>query len=154
MLSHATAYATIALGYIAAARGKAVLVKEIADASDIPAPYLAKIIQELARKGLVATQRGVGGGVVLAREPAEITLYEVCVALEDPAVEDRCMLGLAACSDERACPAHSFWKAHKRGYMEFLRRTTVAGVAEFERERRGRDFGLPGPGERRAVRGE
>lgn len=152
MLSHAAAYAATAMGYVAAAGGKAVLVKEIADASEIPAPYLAKIIQGLARKGLVVTQRGVGGGVALARSPKDITLYEVCVALDDPVVEDRCMLGLAACSDERACPAHGFWKLHKSECMAFLKRMTVADVAAFELKRRWVSLGSPKSRGRRSGR--
>jgi Rrf2 family transcriptional regulator, iron-sulfur cluster assembly transcription factor len=138
MLSQAVGYAASALGYVAAAGGKSVLVKEIAEAAEIPAPYLAKIIQSLARKGLVNTQRGIGGGVVLARPADQISLFELCVALDDPAVQQRCMLGTAACSDERACPAHRFWTVQRGKNMEFLQRMTVADVAAFETKRRWR----------------
>lgn len=136
MLSQAVGYAATALGYVAAAGGKSVLVKDIAEAAEIPAPYLAKIVQSLARKGLVNTQRGIGGGVTLARPADQISLYELCVALDDPAVEQRCMLGTAACSDERACPAHRFWTGQRAKNLEFLQRTTVADVAAFETKRR------------------
>lgn len=136
MLSQAVGYSATALGYVAAASGKSVLVKDIAEASEIPAPYLAKIVQSLARKGIVNTQRGIGGGVTLARPAEQITLYELCVALDDPAVQLRCMLGTAACSDERACPAHRFWTAQRSKHMEFLKTMTVADVAAFETKRR------------------
>lgn len=136
MLSQAVGYAAIALGYVAAAGGKPVLIKEIAEAADIPAPYLAKIIQSLARKGLVLTQRGIGGGVTLARPADAMSLYELCVALDDPAVQQRCMLGTAQCSDERACPAHRFWTQQRARQVEFLQRMTVADVAAFETKRR------------------
>jgi len=136
MLSQAVGYAAIALGYVAAAGGKPVLIKEIAEAAEIPAPYLAKIIQSLARKSLVFTQRGIGGGVTLARPADQITLYELCVALDDPAVQQRCMLGVAQCSDERACPAHRFWSQHRARQIEFLQRMSVADVAAFETRRR------------------
>lgn len=138
MMSQATGYAASAMGHIAAAGGKPVLVKEIADAAGIPPAFLAKIVQSLARKGLVATQRGVGGGVTLSREPAQITLFEICEALNDPSVESRCMLGVSACSDERACPCHSFWTGHRTAYHQFLRKTTVADIAAFETRRRWR----------------
>lgn len=136
MLSQAASYATAALGYVAAAGGKAVLVKEIAESTGVPAPYLAKIVQTLARRGLVLTQRGVGGGVTLARGAQEMTLFDICESLDEPAVEKRCMLGLAQCSDERACPAHKFWTAQRSTYIEFLKRTTVADIAAFETRRR------------------
>lgn len=136
MLSQSVGYAATALGYVAAAGGKAILVKEIADATNIPAPYLAKIVQTLGRAGLVTTQRGIGGGVTLARPAAEISLYDLCVAMGDPAIHTRCMLGTAECSDERSCPAHKFWTGHRDSYFEYLRQMHVADVAAFEIRRR------------------
>ncbi|MBK8914984.1 MAG: Rrf2 family transcriptional regulator [Phycisphaerales bacterium] len=136
MLSQSVGYAAAALGYVAAAGGKALLVKEMAEACDIPAAYLAKIINALARKQVVLTQRGVGGGVTLARPAEKITLYELCEALDDPIVLRRCMLGTAQCSDDRACPAHEFWTAHRGRQLAFLQETTVADIAAFETRKR------------------
>src|SRR5689334_24195250 len=99
MLSQAVGYAATALGHVAAAGGNSVLVKEIAEVAEIPAPYLAKIINTLSHKGLVITQRGIGGGVTLARPAQSITMYDLCVALDDAAIDNRCMLGTAPCSD-------------------------------------------------------
>lgn len=136
MLSQSAGYAATALGYVAAASGRPMLVKEMAEAASVPASYLAKIIQTLARKGIVQTQRGIGGGVTLARPPTDITLFDLCVALSDPAVEHNCMLGTAQCSDDRACPAHRFWTTQRARYHEFLKSTTLADVAAFELRRR------------------
>jgi Rrf2 family protein len=144
MLSQASGYAAAALGLIAAAGGKPVLVKEVAEAAGIPGAYLAKIVQTLARKGLVITQRGVGGGVSLARSASEISLFDVCTALEDPVVKHRCMLGTEECSDDRACPCHRFWMTHKAKYLEFLQTTTIADVAAFETRRRWAAQGMYG----------
>lgn len=140
MLGQAAGYATSALGYLATAGGKPLLVKEIAQACDIPAPYLAKIINSLRHVGLVETQRGVGGGVTLARSPGEISLYDVADLLSDPICNKRCMLGVAECSDERACPAHRFWTEHRGTIIEFLKKTTIADFAAFETRRRSRVF--------------
>ena len=136
MLSQAVGYAATALGYVAAAGGKPALVKEIADACEIPGPYLAKIVHSLSKAGIVTTQRGIGGGVMLARPAGGISLHELCVALGDPAVEERCMLGIAACSDERACPCHRFWAPQRKKQLEFLKQMTVADIAAFETRRR------------------
>lgn len=136
MLSQAVGYAATALGYIAAAGGRPVLVKDVAQACDIPGPYLAKIVNNLARAGVVNTQRGIGGGITLAQAAAEVSLHDVCVALNDPVVEPRCMLGTTKCSDERACPAHRFWTANRAEQTAFLKRTTIADIAAFETKRR------------------
>src|SRR5204862_496179 len=99
MLSQSVGYAATAMGRIAASGGAAVLIKSVAEDCGIPQPYLAKIINTLARKGLVSTQRGVGGGVSLTRAPQNVSLYDICIALDDPIVQTRCMLGTADCSD-------------------------------------------------------
>ncbi len=142
MLSQGVGYAILALGQIAASGGNPVLVKEIAEAASIPAPYLAKIIHALGRRGLVVTQRGVGGGVILARAATEISLHDVCVAMDDPVVRPTCMLGNATCSDDRACPAHKFWTAHRNKVYDFLRMTSVADIASFEARRRWKSGGM------------
>ncbi len=143
MLGQAAGYATSALGYLATAAGKPLLVKEIAQACDIPAPYLAKIVNTLRHVGLVETQRGVGGGVTLARRPAEISLYDIAELLADPICNKRCMLGIAECTDERACPAHRFWTEQRGTVIDFLKKTTVADFAAFETRRRSRAL-MPG----------
>ena len=135
MISQTTGYAISALAYLAGAEERPVLVREIAEALDRPTPYLAKIVNALARRRLVITQRGIGGGVSLARSSATISLWDVCEALGDPAVEARCLLALEGCSDERACPAHQFWKAHREAVWRFLRETTLADMASFEAQR-------------------
>lgn len=136
MLTQAVGYAATALGYVAAAGGKAVLVREMSEVCDIPGPYLSKIVHALSRAKLVNTQRGIGGGVTLAREPDAITLYDLCESLADPNIQARCMLGTAECSDERACPAHKFWVVQRTKQIDFLKKTTIADIAAFETRRR------------------
>jgi Rrf2 family iron-sulfur cluster assembly transcriptional regulator len=133
MLTQAVGYASVAMGYLASCPDGVALVRTIAEQRGIPAPYLAKIVHQLARAGLVRTQRGVGGGVRLARSPEDITLYDVCIALNDPAIETRCMLGSEVCSDARGCPAHRFNVERRERLISFLRSTTVADVGAFER---------------------
>ncbi|MFV1958186.1 MAG: Rrf2 family transcriptional regulator [Planctomycetota bacterium] len=132
MLGGAVCYAAKALTHLASCPEGSALVREIAEAAGVPGPYLAKIVNILSRKGFVSTQRGVGGGVSLARAPGVVTLYDLCVALDDPIVETRCMLAREECSDLRACPAHEFWGAHREQEIAFLRCTTIADMAAFE----------------------
>lgn len=142
MLSQATGYAALALGFVAAAGGKPVLVKQIATACEIPQPYLAKIINSLARAGVVTTQRGIGGGVQLAKPAVDLTLLDLCEALDDPILDNRCMLGVATCSDERACPAHAHAVHERQQRIEFMQSMTVADIAAFESTRRWKPNGV------------
>jgi Rrf2 family protein len=137
MLTPPVCYATKALAHVVTAGEQTVSVRDIARATGIPAAYLAKIVNQLARKGIVSTQRGVGGGVTSApgRALERVTLHELCKALDDPVVEDRCLIGQTECSDERACPAHAFWSPQRRRLARFLQKTTLGAVAAFEAAR-------------------
>ena len=143
MLTQATGNAASALGYLAAVGGGPELVKAIAEACDIPAPYLAKIVNTLARASVVSTQRGIGGGVTLVTDPEELTIYRLCEVMGDPITQPRCMLGAGECSDERACPAHRFAVAQRDKALSFLKDTTIADIAAFEAKRRWGANGQP-----------
>jgi Rrf2 family protein len=138
MLSQSATYAASAMAFITAMGGKPVQVRTVSAACEIPAAYLAKIVNVLARKGLVTTQRGVGGGVALARPPQELFLQDVCLALDDPLVRPRCMLGNAACTEDRSCPAHEFCGNYRGRLAQFLATTSIADIASFEAKRRWR----------------
>ncbi len=72
----------------------------------VPQEYLAKILQKLARTGIVTTQRGVGGGISLSRPPDRITLLEVVEAMEGPVVLSRCFTNPGECPRESYCAVH------------------------------------------------
>ncbi|MFN0025643.1 MAG: RrF2 family transcriptional regulator [Acidimicrobiales bacterium] len=59
-------------------------VRDIAERTGLPQPYLEQILLALKGAGLVRSKRGVGGGYVLARPPAEITLAEIVGAVDGP----------------------------------------------------------------------
>jgi Rrf2 family protein len=61
-------------------------VRDIADRTGLPQPYLEQILLALKGAGLVRSKRGVGGGYVLARSPAAITLGQIVSAVEGPIV--------------------------------------------------------------------
>lgn len=59
-------------------------VRDIAERTGLPQPYLEQILLALKGAGLVRSKRGVGGGYVLARAPEEITLAEIVGAVDGP----------------------------------------------------------------------
>lgn len=105
IISQTAEYALRAAVLLARSEGTALTTPEIAAASKIPTPYLSKILQELRRAGLVSSQRGLGGGFVLARPASQITTLEVVNAL-DPLERIRtCPLKIAA-HGANLCPLH------------------------------------------------
>ena len=105
MFSQTVEYALRAVVHLAHESPAARTTAQIADATQVPRDYLAKILQGLAKKGIVQTQRGVGGGVSLVKEPAELTILDVVNAVEPIERITSCPLGLKA-HGVRLCPLH------------------------------------------------
>ena len=82
-LSKKTDYALMAVQYMATKNsGRVVNTKEIAEEYKIPVELLAKVLQKLGKKGLVASQNGPKGGYFLAKSPAEISVLSIIQAIE------------------------------------------------------------------------
>jgi len=85
-------------------------VKEIAQETDVPSNYLAKILQQLAKTGILESQKGFSGGFRIALPLAKINLLAIVDPLENISRFHRCVLGQRECNDEMACPLHDAWK--------------------------------------------
>ncbi len=85
-LSKKVDYALLAMTYIAFHDNQERIVntKEIAEKYDLPLELLAKVLQRLAKKGLIVSQNGPKGGYQLAREPKTITVGEIVNAIDGP----------------------------------------------------------------------
>jgi Rrf2 family protein len=77
---------------------------QISQATHTPAGYLSKVLQELARAGLVVSQTGRTGGFTLTRPPQRISVLDVINAVDPIERIDRCPLDLA--SHVELCPLH------------------------------------------------
>lgn len=122
-------YAIRSLAYLASAPQGSVPAEEIAQAEKLPAPVLSKILQELARKGLLESRRGPGGGFRLARRPQLITLRDVVAAVDGLDQFLECAVGLERCSDDSPCPLHDQWKHLRARFVEYLETTTLDNMA-------------------------
>lgn len=107
-----------------------VATRDVSAALGIPYPYLAKITQDLIAAGLLTSQRGPAGGVALARPPSRITLEEIVLALDGPAVFAACVLGLPGCGEQRPCPLHEQWGETRERIHRMFERATLAAMAE------------------------
>jgi len=91
-------YGLMAIHYIAIHDDLgAVSVKRIVEEFGIPQELLAKILQRLAKQGLIVSQNGPKGGYVLARRATEISIGEVVRALEGP-------ISIVSCLEDSDCP--------------------------------------------------
>jgi Rrf2 family protein len=137
MLSMTTGYAVAALSLMVQRPDEYILIRDIADATGVPAPYLSKVAQRLVDLGLLESKRGYRGGIRLAVPAEELTILQLDEALDMGDNRPRCLLGGVECSDERACPAHEFWKSTRAQIRERLASLTLADVEAFERGKTG-----------------
>ena len=105
MFSQTVEYALRAVVYLAYEAPEARTTEQIHKATLVKKAYLSKILQGLAKKGIVTTQRGIGGGVALAKSPGELTILDVVNAVEPIMRIRSCPLGLQS-HGVRLCPLH------------------------------------------------
>lgn len=101
--------------------------RQIAQATRVPSGYLAKVLQDLGRNGIVHSQRGLGGGFSLARNPSKITVFDVLNAVDPPKRIRTCPLGLAS-HRERLCPLHHKLDEAMAAAERAFREATIADV--------------------------
>ncbi len=128
--SNACAYAIRAMARLAMVRPDGyVLLDELCEGSDLPRHFVAKIFQELVRRGLLTSAKGRGGGFALARKPSKITLYDIVAVIDGVERLDQCVVGMEKCNDQQPCPQHDQWVAIRQQLATFLRETTLERMA-------------------------
>ena len=110
--------------------GKYAMVKNVAEEEDIPGHFLAKILQQLARKGLLRSSKGPTGGFALRVDPDQIRLLDIVEALDGLAPYQQCAAGLAECSEAMPCPLHDRWSALRARIMDYLEQNTITDLAK------------------------
>jgi len=101
---------------------------KLAEQISAPPNYLGKLLQQLARCGLLNSQKGLSGGFALARSADSITLWEVVSALEPVDRFYDCILGRDNCMEHDPCPLHHQWKVARGYYLTMLEGTTVSTI--------------------------
>lgn len=127
ILSQACKYGIRAIFHLAQGDDVRRLSMDIARELHIPEPFLAKILQDLARHEILQSTRGRGGGFKLARSLDQITPLEVAQAL-DPQFTVGCVLGPDACNEEDPCPLHSCWAPLKEELQDLLEGNSIRQI--------------------------
>ena len=127
-LSQTTAYAIRALACLENIDRRPCFIRDVAERTGVPKAYLARIINRLARKGIVSAKRGYLGGVALTRPANQVSLLEVVEAVDGEKWIAPCLLMPHECGSKDACPTQSFWDGIRQQIEEKLRQTTLADL--------------------------
>ena len=122
MFSKTCEYAVRAMIFIAqrSKKGEKVGIKEISKEIDSPESFIAKILQDLSRKGLVLSSKGPNGGFYLEEKLLHGSLASIVKAVDGEKIFSGCGLGLKQCSEAHPCPIHYEFKAIRESMRVML----------------------------------
>jgi len=102
----------------------------IAEQIGAPQNYLGKLLQGLVQTGIVHSQKGMGGGFCLAKDPAAVTLFDVVDRVDHVTRWEGCFMGNGACDASAPCALHHQWAAVRDAYLKMLKDATLADIVE------------------------
>ncbi len=104
-------------------------VRELSEATRLPQPTISKVFKRLAGRGLLRSERGVGGGYRLGRPAESITVADIIAALEGPLSLAACVDRPGACAMEPHCTVRGVWGHANRVLRDALSGLTLAEIA-------------------------
>lgn len=129
-LSKKADYGLIAVRHLAEQPiAEACSAKEIANAYGIPTELLAKILQKLAKNGLLVSQHGTNGGYALARPAKEISAFEVIRAIEGPLFITSCVTDRRECGQMTHCTVREPLKKVNETLVKALSAVTISSLS-------------------------
>lgn len=133
-------YALRAMTYIAnLADNQSVRAQDLGRAVGVPAPYLSKLLRRMVVANLLKSQKGHGGGFVLAQPPSFIRFLDILAASDYAVNPKHCAFGWGACNPGNPCPMHPTWAKLNDSMCDWAAKTTLADVLV--------PGGLPNPAE-------
>lgn len=129
ILSQTAIYSLRALAVLKAIESGASLSGPLlSERTGVPRDYLAKVMRQLVRAGIVTGQRGKGGGFRLARAPDRVRLIDVFEAVDTELALGRCAFGLGACNKRHPCVLHGVWSQFQERVGGWANDTTLADL--------------------------
>ena len=110
-------------------KDKLTMSSEVAKSEDIPAHYLSKILQRMAKFGYVDSFKGRGGGFRITELANKSTILEIVERIEGPVINCKCVTGLKTCADTAPCPMHEEWVKLRNQIFELISSKSVIQVA-------------------------
>lgn len=137
MLSNTCKYALRAVIYISVFQkyNSKIGLKEIADNLEIPSPFLGKILQNLAKHGILLSTKGPKGGFALKRPPQDISLMDIIEVIDGHEMFETCLVRNTTCSDEEPCGIHDKVTSIRKELKQMFENQSIDDLAtEFRRD--------------------
>ncbi len=116
-----------------------VSLPSLAQATGAPESFLSKVLQSLARGGLITSQRGQLGGFSIAHRGRSASMREVIEVIDGAICLNVCLIHGRSCPRKARCPAHPVWERAQQAMLQVLSSASIAGMAaEASADGRGR----------------
>ena len=127
MFSKTCEYAIRALIFIAqkSKDGSRISIKDISSGIDSPEYFIAKILQELSRKGFVQSAKGPNGGFYMDDANLEQSVADIVREIDGDKLFSGCGLGLKECSEDHPCPIHNDFKHIRQEIKTMLEESRI-----------------------------
>lgn len=127
-LSQTAEYALRAMTHLAIQERVAVRASDLSEATQVPVHYLSKVMRRLVAAGLLVSQKGHGGGFMLARSPEKIRFVDVLDAVGEGPGREQCAFGWGACDARHPCPMHDAWSRLNQTLSDWAHATRLSDV--------------------------
>tara|TARA_R110002012_G_scaffold298431_1_gene496825 strand:+ start:324 stop:815 length:492 start_codon:yes stop_codon:yes gene_type:complete len=127
MLSNSSKYAIKGVLYLAlnSNTDHKILVRDIYERVHVPEAYLAKLLQELSRHGIISSVRGPKGGFYLSEEDRKHTLMDIVRVIDGERRVNSCVMGIDNCDVDNPCLLHKLVGTNKSKFIKVLKNTTI-----------------------------
>mgnify|MGYP002387972157 FL=1 len=134
MLSNSCKYGIRAVVYLASRHTRNNIgIREISGDLGLPSPFLAKILQQLAKHKILNSVKGPNGGFSLKKKPESITMLDIVKIIDGDNLFKNCLIHEGACNDVRksrkACPVHDDYSVIRSKIDGLFRNKTIADLA-------------------------
>ncbi|MBK8501556.1 MAG: Rrf2 family transcriptional regulator [Saprospiraceae bacterium] len=133
MFSKASEYGIRAAIHLAhlSKKGERCSLRQVAKAIDSPVAFTAKVLQLLARDGIIVSFQGPTGGYEIPKESLSLVhLSDIVKAIDGDSIYNGCGLGLESCNEKKPCPLHFQFKSIRDELKEMLQTTSVQELAK------------------------
>jgi Rrf2 family iron-sulfur cluster assembly transcriptional regulator len=136
MLSNSCRYGIRAVIYLASqplTSGKTG-IKQISTDLNLPQPFLAKILQQLAKQKILSSSKGPHGGFSLLKDPRKISLLEIVDAIDGDDFFTNCVMHKGSCEskdgDKKYCPLHKDYEKTRKDLIKLFSKKTIYDLAK------------------------
>ncbi|MCF7559324.1 Rrf2 family transcriptional regulator [Sabulilitoribacter multivorans] len=131
MFSNSSKYAIKSVLFLAinSTENKKIMVKDISIPINVPKAYIAKLLQELAKKNMISSVRGPKGGFYLNEENLNRTVLDVVRVIDGEKKLNACMLSLKKCNEEKPCPLHNILSESRNKILKNLKNKRIKDLA-------------------------